>query len=71
MSGFPGQWGHLDPKVKFNFTKFILFYSTLGEQGDPGVPGVGRPGVPGTFEGLTEQDLARIAAWPGVKVCHI
>ncbi|KAI1708279.1 collagenase NC10 and endostatin domain-containing protein [Ditylenchus destructor] len=38
-----------------------------GEQGDPGVPGIGRPGLPGTFDGLADQDLARIAAWPGVK----
>lgn len=36
-----------------------------GSQGDPGIPGA--PGLPGVYEGLTERDLARIAAHPGIK----
>ena len=31
----------------------------------PGPPGL--PGVPGVFPGLTDDDLQRIAVWPGVK----
>ncbi|KAL7072432.1 hypothetical protein ACQ4LE_008761 [Meloidogyne hapla] len=52
-----------------------------GERGEPGMPGIcaatecrmpppGPPGLqgpPGVFPGLTENDLRRIAAWPGVK----
>ncbi|CAK5052061.1 unnamed protein product [Meloidogyne enterolobii] len=52
-----------------------------GERGEPGIPGTcaatecrmpppGPPGLqgpPGVFPGLTEHDLRRIAAWPGVK----
>lgn len=32
------------------------------------MPGIGRPGPPGSFDGLNDFDLSRIAAWPGVKV---
>lgn len=31
------------------------------------MPPPGPPGPPGIFPGLTESDIQRIAAWPGVK----
>ena len=31
------------------------------------MPPPGPPGPPGIFPGLTESDIRRIAAWPGVK----
>ncbi|KAI6203379.1 hypothetical protein M3Y94_00549200 [Aphelenchoides besseyi] len=52
-----------------------------GDRGDRGYPGVceqrcdqtgpmgpqGLRGPPGTFDGLSDSDIARIASWPGVK----
>lgn len=42
-----------------------------GPQGPPGPRGengIGLPGLPGKFERLSDEDIRRIATYPGIKV---